>query len=102
MYILISSKILYYLTIFFTNASSKQSEIILRHNRADKCEILVCFSRRRKFAISIGALTHWPEEEFSFRRRACRLCARNKIRRSSGAERGPIKFAKLKSNYSGL
>lgn len=33
---------------------------------------------------------------------ACRLWVCNKIRRSLGAESRPIKFAKLKSNYSGL
>jgi len=47
-------------------------------------------------------IVRWPEEEFSFRHHACRLCARNKIHRSPGTEHGPIKFAKLKSDYSGL
>lgn len=48
-------------------------------------------------------IVRWPEE-FSFRRLyvLCRLWVCNKIRRSLGAESRPIKFAKLKSNYSGL
>lgn len=62
--------------------------------------VKACFFHRGQ-SLHLHRIARWPEEEFSFRRHACRLCARNKIR-SPGTERGPIKFAKLKSDYSGL
>lgn len=59
---------------------------IVWHSQANNYNYSYAFCVRDNPAPS-SALVRWPEE-FSFRRHACRLCARNKIRRSPGPRAG--------------
>lgn len=67
---------------------ANNSKFTLRHNRADTSAKSLCAFPVEENSVYLHqrALTRYPEEGFSFRRHACRLCARNKIRRSSRAE----------------
>jgi len=76
---------------------------LLNYTRTvERASIKSCFFSSIVTSIVTFIGSYAGRKNFRFVGHACRLCARNKIRRSPGTEHGPIKFAKLKSDYSGL